>query len=347
MAVAAATLALPAAAGAQDAAAMPAPACASADAPIDEARFVSIGGIDQWVTISGRRCGNPVLLFLHGGPGNPLSPYADGIFGQWTRDFTLVQWDQRGAGRTFGRNPQTEASPLTVRRMTDDGVALAEYLSARIGQPIVIVAGSWGSVIGIHMIKARPDLFRAYVGFAQIVGSRQNQQATYTRLATMARASGDAATRASLDAIGPPPWTDPRNPGIVRRITRTYEAGRIDAAPREWWTRAAGYDTPAMEAEAEAGEEYSYLQFVGRDGTGMFAGIDLPALGPDYRVPMFFVQGAEDLVTVPEVTQGFADAIVAPAKELVTVPRAGHDPNRPMIAAIEDLLVRRVRPLTR
>jgi pimeloyl-ACP methyl ester carboxylesterase len=321
-------------------------ACPSADTPVREARFVPVGGIEQWVTITGHRCANPVLLFLHGGPGNPLSPYADAIFGDWQADFTLVHWDQRGAGRTFGRDPQADSAPLTVQRMTDDGLALAEYLAKRLGhRKITLVAGSWGSILGVHMIKARPDLFHAYVGFAQIVGSAQNQSATYRRLVALAQDARDTSVLTELERMGPPPWRNPRNVGIVRRATRLYESRASDPAPVEWWVRAPGDNSPEMLADAEAGEDYSYLQFVGLDGNGMFAGVDLPALGRDYHVPVFVVQGAEDLVTMPEVTRYFVDRIVSPAKELVLVPQAGHDPNRPMVEAIRDLLIRRIGSL--
>jgi pimeloyl-ACP methyl ester carboxylesterase len=320
-------------------------ACARADSPIDAAGFVPIGGIEQWVTISGRRCGNPVLLFLHGGPGNPLSPYADALFSAWERDFTLVQWDQRGAGRTFGRNPPGDAT-LTVQRMVDDGLALVEHLTRRLGHDrVVLVGGSWGSILGVHMVKARPARFHAYVGFAQIVGSAANQSATYTRVLALAREAGDADIVASLEAMGPPPWTNPRHPGALRRATRRYEGRVTDPAPADWWQRAPDADTPDLRSQDEAGEEYSYLQFVGLDGKGMFRGVDLTALGTRFEVPMFFVQGAEDLVTRPDVTRAYVDRITAPAKALVVVPRTGHDPNPAMLAAIRAVLDERVRPL--
>src|SRR5690606_26034885 len=70
-------------------------ACASPSQEVNEKGFVSIGGIDQWVTVKGDSCANPIILFLHGGPGNPLSPYSDEVYGAWAKDFTLVQWDQR------------------------------------------------------------------------------------------------------------------------------------------------------------------------------------------------------------------------------------------------------------
>jgi len=81
-------------------AAIPLPGCASEDAPVDEKGFVAIGGIEQWVTVKGDRCANPIILFISGGPGNPLSPYSDAVYGAWARDFPLVQWDQRDARMT-------------------------------------------------------------------------------------------------------------------------------------------------------------------------------------------------------------------------------------------------------
>jgi pimeloyl-ACP methyl ester carboxylesterase len=195
------------------------------------------------------------------------------------------------------------------------------------------------------MIKARPERFHAYVGFAQIVGSAQNQSATYARVLALAREAGDADVVASLEAMGPPPWANPRHAGTVRRATRRYEANLVDPAPADWWQRAPDADTPELRAQDEQGEEYSYLQFVGLDGNGMFKGVDLPALGTRFEVPIFIVQGAEDLVTMPDVTRAYVDRLTAPAKALVVVPRAGHDPNAGMLAAIRTVLDDRVRPL--
>ena len=171
-----------------------------------------VGGIEQWVTIKGGSCANPVILFLHGGPGNTLSPYADSIYGSWEKDFTLVQWDQRGAGRTYGRNAPPADPALTLERMAEDGIALAEYLARRLGKKrIILMGGSGGSILGVHMARSRPDLFHAYVGVAQIVSYRDNQSASYSRVMAMARAAGDRPTISALEALGPPPWENPRN----------------------------------------------------------------------------------------------------------------------------------------
>ena len=323
-----------------------APFCASATGRVHEEGFVSLGGAEQWVTIKGENCANPVILFLHGGPGNTLSPFADAIYGTWAKKFTLVQWDQRGAGRTYGRSRPDDGSTLTLENMAADGVQLAEYLTQRLGQrKIILTGGSWGSILGVQMVKSRPDLFHAYVGVAQIVSYRENQTASYAKLVELAGAAKDEKTISALENLRPPPWTNPRNSGILRRATRVYEAKTTTPAPVEWWVRSRDYDSPEMRDEYVEGEDYSYLQFVGLEGDGMFSQVDLPRLGPAFEIPVFIIHGAEDLVARPEVAKRYFDSIKAPQKEFVIVPNAGHDPNEAMIDAHYRLVSERIGPL--
>jgi pimeloyl-ACP methyl ester carboxylesterase len=308
--------------------------CPSTKGRLDERKFVSIGGIQQWITIRGASCDNPVILFLHGGPGNSLSPYANTIYGAWENEFTLVQWDQRGAGKTFAANPATAESALTVERMTQDGVELTEYLTRQLGKrKVILMGGSWGSILGVHMVKSRPDLFYAYVGTGQIVSYRENQNASYTKLIALALAAGDRKTVSAIEALGPPPWTNPRNSGILRRAARIYEAKTSQAAPKAWWTPAPDYATAQMQESFEQADDYSYLQFVGLKGDGMFSRIDLPELGMRFDIPVYIVEGSEDLVAVPDIAKRYFDGLIAPAKEYVSVPHTGHDPNLAMVDA--------------
>ncbi|MEA3041155.1 MAG: hypothetical protein QOC65_644 [Sphingomonadales bacterium] len=319
---------------------MPALSCASPSAPVHAQGFVPIGGIDQWVTVRGSACGNPILLFVHGGPGNPMSPYSERIFGDWERDFTLVQWDQRGAGRTYGGNPGSAAAVLSLERMAQDGVELAAWLTRSLGQRRVVLIGtSWGSALAVYIARARPELFHAYVGISQLVHYRANQEASYRSLLARARAAGDAGTVTAIEALGPPPWTNPRNFGILRRAIRRYERQATDPAPDGWWVPAPLYATAEAAAAYEAGEDYSFLQFVGAAGDGLFSHLDLPALGRRFAIPVFLVQGSEDLLTTPDVSRRYFDYLTAPAKRFVLVPRAGHDPNPAMLEAVRAILV--------
>lgn len=318
--------------------------CASSAQPIDEKGFVPIGGIEQWITIKGSRCANPVILFLHGGPGNPNSPFAASMYANWEKDFTIVQWDQRGAGMTFGRNKPADDERLTVEQMRDDGLAVAAYLQQHLAKRKVILMGSsWSSILGVNMIRTRPDLFHAYIGSSHIVGSRENQATTYASLLAMARDAGDKDSIAKLEAVGTPPWTNPRSSGIVRRVVYKYEAKLTDPAPKSW-AMAPEYTSAKAQADYEGGEDYSYIQFVGMKGDGMYAGVDLPKLGTTFAVPFYMVQGEADLLTLPEVSRRYFDSIKAPRKEFVSVPRAGHDPNQAMLDAQFRILKERIVP---
>ena len=326
-----------------------APACASAKkGKLNEAGFVRIGGIEQWVTVRGDSCANPIILFISGGPGNPLSPYADAVYGAWSKDFTLVQWDQRGAGMTYGRSPPAPGAVLTLKQMTDDGNELAAYLARHYGKRKVILWGSsWGSILGVHMAKAHPELFYAYLGTSQIVSNRENEAVSYAGLLALVRAADDKAALAVLEGVGAPPWTDPRSFGKVRRVIRKYEAKVTTPAPAAWWTPVAEYSTPKAKADYEAGEDYSFINFVGMHGDGMASQVDLPRLGTDFAIPMFFVQGAHDLLATPDVARRYYDSLKAPQKAMVVLEHAGHDPNQDVVDAEYKMLRERILPLTR
>lgn len=327
---------------------LPSSLCATADQKLNQEKFVLINGIEQWITIKGDRCDNPVILFLHGGPANPMSPYADAIYGAWQKDFTVVHWDQRGGGKTFIRNSKTANEALTMELMVQDGVAVAQYLRQVLAKDkVILMGGSWGSALGLHMVKARADLFFAYIGTAQIVSQKENQAASYRKTLALARASGDPKMIQSLEEIGSPPWLNPRNFGIARRATKVLEAQATIAAPKHWWRPAASYQMDELEAQYEAGEEYSFIQFVGFKNDGMYAKIDFPAMGFSFKTPIFLVQGEEDLVTVPEVSKAYFDQIQAPEKAYILLAKTGHNPNQISIDAEFKLLKERVLPLTK
>ncbi|MCE3263429.1 MAG: proline iminopeptidase [Pseudoduganella sp.] len=316
-----------------------------APGPVSEQRYIEAAGIKHWVTIEGSNCANPVVLYVHGGPGNPLSPYGDAIFRNWRERYTVVLWDQRGAGMTYGANPPAEDEQLTIQRLRDDGLAVAQQVAAHLGQrKLILMGSSWGSVLAVHMAQARPELFHAYVGVAQVVDGRENTIDAYHQVLALARKANDAEHQPRLEALGSPPWTNPRSFGVMRRAIRKYEAQVTDAPPKPWWQPAAIYATPKAQADAEAGEEYSFLQFVGLRGDGMLSKVDLYGLGTEFKLPVYLVQGEQDLLTSAAVTRRYFAAIKAPRKDLVLVPRAGHDPNQVLVDAQLKVLDERVRP---
>jgi pimeloyl-ACP methyl ester carboxylesterase len=178
------------------------------DQAITEQMYIDIGGIKQWITIRGADSNNPVVLILHGGPGAAFSPFDESTFGKWRQYFTVVHWDQRGAGRTYTKTGPSVESTMSMDRMVTDGIEVSEYLVQHLHQrKIVLFGGSWGSILGVYMVKRRPDLFYAYVGTAQVVNSTQQALAKkYSDFLATARAASDQKAISEVGALGPPPW---------------------------------------------------------------------------------------------------------------------------------------------
>lgn len=304
-------------------AALLAASCTTADtgtaAPqrIEEASYVTLGGIEQWTTYRGDDAGKPVLLVVHGGPGDILSPYLD-EFAPYETDFVVVQWDQRGAGRSYGRNG-ADTPNVTLDRIVEDGLELAAMLESRFGRRVVLFGHSWGSVVGVEMVKRRPELFEAYVGTGQVAGWAASAEAQYEFLKTAAEAPDADALRAALDEVGE---FDPSDQADFRILNREIRA-RLGAADAAWLgnllERAREVSTPQEFEDAGAGMALS-----GRALAADMLAEDLFATAPHLEIPVTIIQGADDLFTPLGPAAAWLDALDAPAKKLVVIDGAGH-----------------------
>ncbi len=314
---------------------------------IDAASFVTIGGIEQWVKIRGQDRANPVLLLLHGGPGDVTSCWTFAMFAPWEENFTVVQWDQRGAGRTFEKNGEANQSAgaqtpsLTVDRMAQDGIELAEYLRKHLGkEKIIVVAHSFGTLLGLQMVRMRPELFYAYVGTGQIADETKNYAAAYDALLKKARAVGNQRAIDELTKAGPPPYSSGEGYGVQRKWSNAFE-GADQFLPG---TLGLALVAPGCSVQdindSVAGQSYSAEQLVPQTKSS-----GPKELGLKFSIPIFFFQGAEDFTSPTALAREYLEGIEAPRKEFVALPGAGHFAIFMHSDQFLEELVGRVRPL--
>jgi pimeloyl-ACP methyl ester carboxylesterase len=300
---------------------------------INEEKYVLINGIEQWVTIKGE-VSKPVILFLHGGPGSPISPYSDNLYEDWEKDFVIVQWDQRGTGKTFGLNAPEEltpeylkANPLTVEQMTADGLAVAEYLIKLLKKKKIILFGtSWGSVLGVKMATKRPDLFYAYVGHSQIVNAA-DYLPIYNKVYSMAEDRKDKDALQVLNTIGKPPYNKARSTGQLFRIVKKYERENSIPAPESWFVVPPKLDNAKDNQNRSDGDDYSFVNYVGDSNLGvqpMNTTINFMKKNFVFKIPIHLIQGEEDILTPKDVTKVYFDKIKAPAKKYYLLPKTAH-----------------------
>jgi pimeloyl-ACP methyl ester carboxylesterase len=285
---------------------------------VDDGLFVDVGGVAQWITIRGTDRRNPVLLVVHGGPGTALSPLAT-AFLPYERDWTVVQWDQPGAGRTFSRAGHTLPPTTTVASIAADGIAVTEHVAQRLGKDRVVLVGlSFGSVVGLEMARARPDLFVACVGTGLFVHRDDGRAIAYERALDRAREEDRSEAIAALEAVGAPPYARADDARTMSRwidaLSRSSDADPADRlaeillAPRQSLSDVASY----FGGYAASDEHFD----LGR--------MDLRRSGAEFAVPIVIIQGAEDYDTPIELARAYLDAITAPSKVLIALPNGGH-----------------------
>ena len=307
---------------------------------ISEENFILINGIEQWVTIKGESS-KPIILFLHGGPGSPISPYSDNLYKDLEKDFIIVQWDHRGTGKTFGQYAPEEltteflkANPLTVELMTNDGIELSEYLLKHLGkQKIILFGTSWGSALGVKIATKRPDLFYAYVGHSQIVNPTIDEL-FYSKIYKIAETKNDKDALEILNTIGKPPYDRAKKVGQLFRILKKYEKENSIPAPNSWFELSPNYDNEKDSQNRSDGDDYSFVNYTGDSKLGvpsMSATINLLKDNLDFKIPVYLIQGSEDILTPKEKSKMYFDKLKAPKKKYYLLQKTAHGFNQSVL----------------
>lgn len=282
---------------------------------IDETRVVELGGVPHVLSIRGHQRENPVLLMVHGGPGTPLAPTA----WMWQRPieeyFTVVQYDQRAAGRTHALTaPEVIRPTMHPEQYVADAVELAAWLTTEFEVDTVAVCGhSWGTAVATLAVLARPDLFSVYVGVGQLVSTAAGEPASWRWVRDEAGRRGLADAVAELDALQPYPG---KPSTLLEKIV--VERGWVQ---RLGWF-AAGRDGCAFFMDGDVLSP----DYTDADREALYAGNALTAevlipqvadldLGfvTSFPIPMVQVLGRHDAMTPPGPVEEWAARLVAPS----------------------------------
>lgn len=291
---------------------------------IDTMMTVTLGGVEQKIQIRGRDRDNPVVLFLHGGPGSPWTAVAWRYQDRWEGDFTAVQWDQRGSGLNYYAGHLSET--LSVEQYYTDTEQLVEFLNEWAGRPIVVMGHSWGSILGVKIALEHPDWLSAYVGVGQFVSWDENEQITYDWTLREAQERGDEDAVDKLRNIGRPPYQGRIIEKILeqRKIAMRYGAFLHDSDGMGQLVTAVllSPDYSLDVAQTYDGGSRDAVHAVIPE----LFGFDLRDLGTRFDVPVYLFQGRHDWSNASELVADYYARIEAPDKRLVWFERSAHVP---------------------
>jgi pimeloyl-ACP methyl ester carboxylesterase len=283
---------------------------------------IEIGGMDQWVMIRGEDRSNPILLWLHGGPGAAQMPVHHAFTKELEREFVVVHWDQRGAGKSNHRG-FSEAT-MTLDRFVEDVHEMTQYLKERFDQEKIFLLGhSWGTQPGILTVHRYPDDYHAYISVAQVVHPQRAEEISYKWLKSQVDEHGSRRQKRKFNELGPPLYDEHERYVTFAKMKDSF-GGSMDVSMVQlaWISFGA--------KEYTIGDYVKWLRGANRGSGPMWEELrdfDLFRDVPSIEIPVWFIVGENDHNTPAELVEEFYQYVDAPeGKTLFVMEGVAHAP---------------------
>jgi pimeloyl-ACP methyl ester carboxylesterase len=290
---------------------------------LSEKIYVEINGVKQGMFIESLDEANPVLLYLHGGmPDYFLSrKYPAGL----ETVFTVVWWEQRGSGMSFGSSGESQS----LEQMVLDVIVVTNYLRARFGKSKIYLMGhSGGTFIGMHAIAKHPELFSAYIGVAQMAGQLKSEQQAYLYMLNRYKENGNKRMIRKLEAAPVTSDGTPRKYLLLRDIAMHDLGvgtmhGMNSVITGIFFASLGCRDyTPAEKYRMWSGKAKSGVSMLWERMLKCDLSEDIPAV----TIPVYFFHGIYDLTCSYDVAKLYFEKLDAPVKEFFTFEKSAHSP---------------------
>jgi pimeloyl-ACP methyl ester carboxylesterase len=290
---------------------------------------VTLGGVEQTITIRGMDTTKPVLLFLHGGPGMPSSPWAtwNNLHAGLEQDFVFVHWDQRGAGKSFSETLTPE--DMHLENFVSDTLELTDILRKRFNQDKIFLWGhSWGSGLGFETLRVNAEPYYAYIASAVRPDWNSGQVMGYEKVLELAYQAHDTKAIESLESIQP---FDPMNTDHLQvkgQFLSQYLIGdfHTEGLEEAWLNYARKGKSPEYPStyikQTMAGMDFS-RQTISLEV--MNSGYDHATDFPESPIPVYFIHGRYDYVCPGEMAEEYYNTLAAPDKSFTWFENSAHD----------------------
>jgi pimeloyl-ACP methyl ester carboxylesterase len=297
---------------------------------ISEKIQVNINGVEQGMFIKGKDVNNPVLLFIHGGPGMPeywlTQRYPTGL----EEDFTVVWWEQRGAAMSYHADIPPET--MTAEQFIADTLEVTNYLRNRFGQDkIYLMAHSWGSYIGIQAAAREPGLYHAYIGLGQVSYQIQSEQLSYQYALAYYKENGNMEMVRKLEAA-PPTLTVPL-PAAYDALRDPYMHGAGVGTTRDMKSVVTGIFLPSWQFREYTLSEKINLwrgKFFSRSRSfnlwDKMQITDLTQQVTRLEIPVYLLHGVYDYTCAYPLAKQYFEKLQAPVKGFYTFEESAHSP---------------------
>ena len=304
---------------------------------------ITLGKLEQWIFIRGVDQSNPVLIFLHGGPGAsaPGMPSSRHLDAELIKHYTVVHWDQRGAGKSY--DSDIPLASMTMDRFVEDCKELIDYVRKRFNvEKVFLVAHSSGTVTGIRTAHRYPEKIHAYVGVGQIIHDHEQIRLAYDFIVDEARKAGDAKIQSAINAIGPPPYENPKK--LYKMQNYVFRFGGVihENSIKQIGGLMMSFLT-SPEYSISDGINSLMMKGLFFSVSAMWDeinDIDIAKEVRSIKVPVYFFEGKYDRATPTVLVKEFYDGLdAAKGKKLIIFEKSAHMPMIEEKEKYEDLLI--------
>jgi pimeloyl-ACP methyl ester carboxylesterase len=280
--------------------------------------------------IRGENPDNPVLLYLHGGPGTPLLQFIAYLekSERLEKCFTVCYWDQRGAGMTYSKT--TDPSTMTLEQMVEDTRKVTEYLKSRFGQDKIYLLGhSWGTYLGVKTIEKYPENYLAYIGVGQNVNGIESERLSYEYMLSHAKSINDKDTVEKLEQYDLYADDFPSLDYLIKVRTGTLNKYRIGHV-HQGTTLYEVLKTLFVFKGYTLSEKINWLRGADFSMIHLFPIVlsdDLFISSAKFELPFYLIHGNYDYMCSRILAEKYLDALEAPKKGFFAFANSAHSPN--------------------
>lgn len=304
---------------------------------------VKLGEQQQWILIRGADTTNPIILFLHGGPGTAEMSLLRKYTTEIEKHFVVVTWDQRGAGKSYAAiNP---TSSMTINQFIADTCELTKMLCHRFHQQKIFLVGhSWGSVLGILTVQKHPELYHAYIGVGQVANMLENELITYRWTLEQAKNANNKQVVKKLEEMGEPPYSGNWQKKFMtqRRLLGKY-GGEVYGNSKGAFPLVLG--SLIRCAEYNLSDKVNFFRGIMTSVRLLWPklmAINLIEQASSLKVPVYFILGRHDYEAPFMLAEQYFKVLEAPSKELIWFENSAHLPNIEESERFNDLLINHV-----
>lgn len=285
-----------------------------------------INGIRQYIQIRGADKNAPLMLFLHGGPGGSMAGLCHVMQPEWEHHFTVVNWDQRNACKTYLANKSNAAaisqSGTLEDYMADIDAVIAYLHTVYDFEKIILMGFSWGSLIGAEYAKRHGETVSHYIGVGQFIHyiDGLHYSCEWLRKVVKDAPADVEKINAFENSIPDPPQMTPAFMNSLQGFSML--GAKYIAKDGRAFPIKSLLTSPFL----RFGEKMAMVH----GNPKLFSGTYQTMLSHDFRnnlhfdMPVLFVSGDEDFVCPNELLAQHFGQITAPQKKNVVISKATH-----------------------